>query len=588
MSLQARGVELEVVGRELAGRPVAGRPRTSYLPWLFGLVPLSLLSIIVIPMGFTLWWSFRPDPGCGLGSYCVVVQDGALRATAGSLIWILIAVGLVVAGFVIALVSYRVRWLWWILQPALVIPFSVSSMVAGAAFRLLFDPVPERGTVTAAFRAVFGASPLWLGPQWIRFVLVSAFAWVWLGFVVFLFRAGLESIPGDVARTVRAEGLRGWRRLVTVEIPVLWPLTSVLGVTVMLAAVRLFDLVLITTPEPMQAEVDVLALHWWRTTNASSAHGPPAALAVVLFVIVSVIAFGVSRGLRRRWAMPEPVSYAAERDPEPVEGRGRGRLLGLAVGLPVAVLWLLPVFVLVATALHDPRAAGLAGWWRPGLGLGSITSVADRQLAGALLGTLLIAGVAVFVVVVVAVPTAWLLAWGGRPRLTRFVTTSFVVLAVVPVQMYAAPLRSAFAALGLSGARVPLALVHAAAGLPFAVLLLRAAFASVPGSLVSEALLGQTRQTSLINRVRKTYQPVLVAVAVLEFVLVWNDFIVGFLISGPGATPLTLLLWGEGRQFGTSSGLVAAGALLSALLPAALLLVTWRTVVRGLTIGSKP
>lgn len=584
--LQARGVELEVVGREVAGRPVAGRPRKPYLPWLFGLVPLGLLSIIVVPMVFTVAWSFQRAPGCAFGSYCVLFHDDALRATLGSLIWILIAVGLVVAGFVIALVSYRVRWLWWILRPALVIPFSVSSMVAGAAFRLLFDPVPERGTVTAAFHAVFGASPLWLGPAWIRFVLVSAFAWVWLGFVVFLFRAGLESIPGDLARTVRAEGLRGWRRLVTVEIPVLWPLTSVLGVTVMLAAVRLFDLVLITAPEPMQTEVDVLALHWWRTTNASTAQGPPASLAVVLFVIVSVIAFAVSRGLRRRWAMPEPVSHAPV--PEPPDERSRGRLLGLLVGLPVAVLWLLPLLVLVATALHDPRAAGLAGWWRPGFGLGSLGAVADRQLAGALLGTLLIAGVAVFVVVVVAVPTAWLLAWGGRPRLARFVTTAFVVLAVVPVQMYAAPLRAAFAALGLSSARVPLALVHAAAGLPFAVLLLRTAFASVPGSLVSEALLGQTRQTSLINRVRKTYQPVLVAVAVLEFVLVWNDFIVGFLISGPGATPLALLLWGEGRQFGTSSGLVAAGAVLSALLPAALLLVTWRTVVRGLTIGSKP
>jgi alpha-glucoside transport system permease protein len=66
-------------------------------------------------------------------------------------------------------------------------------------------------------------------------------------------------------------------------------------------------------------------------------------------------------------------------------------------------------------------------------------------------------------------------------------------------------------------------------------------------------------------------------------VLVWNDFIVGFLISGPGSSPLTKLPWGEARQFGTSVGTVAAAAVVSAAVPVVLLLVTWRKVVDGLT-----
>ena len=84
---------------------------------------------------------------------------------------------------------------------------------------------------------------------------------------------------------------------------------------------------------------------------------------------------------------------------------------------------------------------------------------------------------------------------------------------------------------------------------------------------------------------RGPYRTTLVAVVVLEFVLVWNDFIVGFLISGPGTSPLTLLLWGEARQFGTSAGTVAASAVVSALIPVVLLLATWRKVVVGLTGG---
>jgi alpha-glucoside transport system permease protein len=88
--------------------------------------------------------------------------------------------------------------------------------------------------------------------------------------------------------------------------------------------------------------------------------------------------------------------------------------------------------------------------------------------------------------------------------------------------------------------------------------------------------------------VQRTFRPALVAVAVLEFVLVWNDFIVGFLISGPGSTPLSLVLWGEARQFSTASGPVAAAATVASVVPVVLLLTFWRTVVRGLTTGSRP
>jgi alpha-glucoside transport system permease protein len=77
-------------------------------------------------------------------------------------------------------------------------------------------------------------------------------------------------------------------------------------------------------------------------------------------------------------------------------------------------------------------------------------------------------------------------------------------------------------------------------------------------------------------------------VAVLEFALVWNDFIVGFLISGPGATPLSLVLWGEARQFSTSAGAVAAAGVVASVVPVVLMLTFWRTVVRGLTVGGRP
>jgi alpha-glucoside transport system permease protein len=589
MGLQSNGLTLEIVGREISGRPVPGKPRRPSGPYLLGLPALLLSSLLLIPIAVTVVAAFRrPDGSFGLGNFAVMGDPAALHAVGNSLAWIAVALALVVVGFLLALVSYRLPGLTTFLQPALVIPFAVSVLVSGVTFRLIYDATPERGTVTAVWTELFGSSPVWLGPGLFWLVLVSAFGWTWLGYVVSLFRAGLDAIPDDVSRTVAAEGVTGWRRLLALELPLLRPITGVVTLTLVIAAVRVFDLVLIVVPGPMQRDADVLGLNWWRATSTGEPAGRTAALGVVLFAIVAAVAVTGVRGLRRRrWAMPVSVVRPSLARSRPSR---RVRRIGWTVGFAVSLFWILPAVVLVATALHSPREAGLRGWWSlDGIGFDSFAAAVNAGLLRALLSTLLISAVATLVLLVIAVPTAYLVAWGGLPHwLGRVVTSSFVVLAVTPVQMYAAPLRDAIGTAGLAGSRVALALVHAAAGLPFAVLLLRSAFASAPPVLVAEALQGPARQSAVLATVQRTYRPALVAVAVLEFALVWNDFIVGFLISGPGTTPLSLVLWGEARQFSASSGTVAAAAVVASVVPVVLLLTFWQTVVRGLTVGSKP
>jgi alpha-glucoside transport system permease protein len=48
------------------------------------------------------------------------------------------------------------------------------------------------------------------------------------------------------------------------------------------------------------------------------------------------------------------------------------------------------------------------------------------------------------------------------------------------------------------------------------------------------------------------------------------------------------VLWGEARQFSASSGTVAAAAVVASVVPVVLMLSFWQTVVRGLTVGSRP
>jgi alpha-glucoside transport system permease protein len=79
--------------------------------------------------------------------------------------------------------------------------------------------------------------------------------------------------------------------------------------------------------------------------------------------------------------------------------------------------------------------------------------------------------------------------------------------------------------------------------------------------------------------------PAVVAVSVLEFVQVWNDLVVGLLFSGPDAAPLALFLYGQTRQFVANSGTLAAGSVISSILPVLLVILARRQLVAGLVSG---
>lgn len=264
------------------------------------------------------------------------------------------------------------------------------------------------------------------------------------------------------------------------------------------------------------------------------------------------------------------------------------------LGVGVAAMWVFPVLVLVTTALQTPEDAGARGWWtvgQSGLSLASFRQIIDGGLLNSLWSTLVVALGATSLLVVIALLATPALSlrvpdWAGR-----LVVAVLTMLAVAPVQMYAIPLRDAFTSLGVVGSRLPLIVVHVAAGLPLAVLILRAALLSSHRlsshrPALDDVLLGQTGPLTALRRLWDRAGAALVAVAVMEFVQVWNDFIVSLFISGPGSSPLTIVLWGEARQFATSAGTIAASAVLAALVPVVVLLLVWRRwMVPGLTGG---
>jgi len=584
-------VLLEIATREDTRPRVGGRPA---VPRWALLAPapaaLAVLTVLVLPLLATVWDSVHRDGRfVGLAEYGVVLDDGRVqRAISNSVLWVLFALVLGAAGLGLAELARRAGGSRTLLLAVLAAPTAVSALVTGIAFRLIFDPDPDRGTVAALAAGLLpGPGPRvdLLGPDRIALLLGSAFAWSWVGLAVVVFAAGLRAVPTDRLRMARAAGVGPLTRLGRVLLPALRPVIAVVLVTLLVAAARMFDLVLVAVPGSVQESADVVSLQWLRR-QGDLTEGRRAALVVLLTLFLAAAALVAVAGgsTRRSLAVPAPG------DPDPAPPRRPGwRWTLRAAGLLALALWLVPFLVLMAISVHEPARAAVAGWWSGGLSVLSVQPYADAfasgELGGALVGTAARATVATAGLLLLALPAAYALAWGGlRRRSARRLAALLAVLAVLPVQVYAGPLGSALGGARGLGAPSVLAAVHAAIGVPFAVLLLRGAFATVPpGEVTRERLDGGEWQAATVVCAARWES--VVAVAVLEFVLVWNDLVVGLLLGGPGSRLVTLALLGEARQFATNSATLAAGAVVVTAVPLALVLVTGRWLIRGLAAG---
>ncbi|MFD2351884.1 hypothetical protein ACFSTC_25335 [Nonomuraea ferruginea] len=272
-------------------------------------------------------------------------------------------------------------------------------------------------------------------------------------------------------------------------------------------------------PGSMQPWVEPGGQFWWRH-HSDLGTGPAAALAVLLSVLVGLLALPALAGLRRQVTWPEQRAVPHGR-------RSRRRLL---MG-PLAALWLLPFVVLVLTSLRAPEAAAVSGWWHIQADLRSYgDALADSGFTGALLTTLVRTVVVVALVLLAAVPAAYVLAQEHLVprRAWRPVLLVAVALAALPPQAFAVPLQESLSR--LVGSTLALVTVHAALVIPLAVLVLHRGFARVRAPVMAR------HRWALVHAVREG-SPSVVLAGVLAFVLVWNDTLVGLLLNWLSGRP---------------------------------------------------
>ncbi len=165
------------------------------------------------------------------------------------------------------------------------LPQVIASVVIGVAWRWVYQ---DRGTLNQ-FLGFFGLNfdRGWLGDfDWALPAVGVIGSWVMTGLCMVLFLSGVGRIDSDLYDSVKVDGGGAFREFFSVTLPGLKPELTVATTITIIAALRTFDLVFVTTKGGPGKQTIVPGTEIYRLAFRENEVGEAATMAMLLAVIV--------------------------------------------------------------------------------------------------------------------------------------------------------------------------------------------------------------------------------------------------------------------------------------------------------------
>ncbi len=225
----------------------------------------------------------------GLGNYVTFfTSNDAPKVLGTTAVFTLVTVGgSMILGLLVALaLNARIRGTTFA-RSAVFAPYVLSGVGVGLVWLFIFDP--GYGVLAWLLRGIGQQSPQWINdPQLSLVMVILVYVWKNLGYCAVVYLAGLQSLPTEVMEAASLDGANGFRRFVSISLPLLSPTTFFLLITTLLSSLQAFDLIRIMTP--LGAGTSTLIYEaYLQAFGAYNRAGYSAAISVVLFAILLVI-----------------------------------------------------------------------------------------------------------------------------------------------------------------------------------------------------------------------------------------------------------------------------------------------------------
>ncbi|WP_371744487.1 carbohydrate ABC transporter permease [Georgenia sp. TF02-10] len=284
----------------------------------YGLTPYAFLApafvvyaaFLLYPLGRAVQISLYDWDGLtlatfvGLANYAEVLTDPQLRAAFGHALVLIfffavlpLGIGLVLAAL---LTRAKVRGLGFF-RTVIFLPQVIAMVVVAVAWRQIYAP---EGYLNTFLRAVGldSVTRAWLGDfTWTLPAVGLIGTWVSTGLVTVLLMAGMSRIPGELYEAAALDGAGPVRSFRAITVPAVRAEIVVALTMTVIAALKTFDLVYVTTSGGPGTTTSVPSFEVYRRAFQLGDVGSAATVAVVLTVLIFLLNLAVNRvGERQR------------------------------------------------------------------------------------------------------------------------------------------------------------------------------------------------------------------------------------------------------------------------------------------------
>ncbi len=268
-----------------------------------------------------------------------------------------------------------------------------------------------------------------------------------------------------------------------------------------------------------------------------------------------------------RLSRPKPIIYG---------------LLGIAI-----LLFLVPMYMTLITALKDPANISLSTAWIPEI------PPFWRSFSDALAVLLPSLQNSVILTVLGTVISAMIGSLNGfvfsknKFRGSEIIFTLFLFGMFIPYQIILIPLFQVLRTIGMYGRLPGLILAHVIYGIPIVTLILRNFYDQIPQSIVESARLDGAGFFSLYWRLFLPLSiPGFVVVGIWQFTQIWNEFLWAVTLTRQSSQPVTVALAQLSGGQAVSWNLPMAGAILAGLPVLVIYIFLGKFFIKGLLAGS--
>ena len=261
---------------------------------------IFVLVIAIYPLFFSLQISFfdyrLTDPNqtktwVGINNYIQAFNDPLVRKSISStLIFVFGTVSLeIIVGLGLALLLGAETRIANFIRAFLMVPMALPSLVVGLVWRALYNV--DFGVLPYYLKLMgvdMGRGPLSeIALAMPAVILIDI--WQWSPLLMFIFLAGLKSLPTEPYEAAHVDGASRWQSFIYLTLPLLKPTFLIAILLRTMQSFKVFDIIYATTEGGPGTTTTVLNYHIYKVGMTFFDMGYAAALANILLVVIAIL-----------------------------------------------------------------------------------------------------------------------------------------------------------------------------------------------------------------------------------------------------------------------------------------------------------